>query len=134
MTKQKNDCTIKIEQGGDIVEWRNDRAIYLQVVELFKREVILGKYKPKDKIMSVREYALKLGVNPNTIVKVYDLLAQEGLIEAQSTNGYFITEKKEILERLKPEFAATYCQEFFTQMLSIGYSKKEAIALLKEDE
>ncbi|MDE7264105.1 MAG: GntR family transcriptional regulator [Anaeroplasmataceae bacterium] len=116
------------------MEWRNDKAIYLQVIELFKRDIILGKYKPKDKILSVRDYAFKLGVNPNTIVKVYDLLAQEGFIEAQSTNGYYITEKKEILERLKPEFATTYCQEFLAQMASIGYSKKDAIELLKEDE
>ena len=33
---------------------------------------------PNGKILSVREYALKLNVNPNTIVKAYDILAQEG--------------------------------------------------------
>lgn len=78
------------------MEWRNDRAIYLQVIDLFKKDVITGVYRPKDKILSVREYAIKLGVNPNTIVKVYDLLTQEGLIEVQSTNGYFVTENEEI--------------------------------------
>ena len=116
------------------MEWRHDKAIYLQVIELFKRDIILGKYKPKDKIASVREFAVQLGVNPNTIVKVYDILTEEGLIEAQSTNGYFITDKEEILNQLKPEFAKTYCQEFLSQMKSIGYQKKEAIELLKKEE
>ncbi|MDE5546825.1 MAG: GntR family transcriptional regulator [Anaeroplasmataceae bacterium] len=116
------------------MEWRNDKAIYLQVIELFKRDIILGKYKPKDKIASVREYAVKLGVNPNTIVKVYDILTEEGLIEAQSTHGYFITEREEILNQLKPEFAKAYCKEFLSQMNSIGYLKKEAIELLKKEE
>ncbi|MDE7161787.1 MAG: GntR family transcriptional regulator [Anaeroplasmataceae bacterium] len=116
------------------MEWRNDKAIYLQVIELFKRDIILGKFKPKDKILSVREYALKLGINPNTIVKVYDLLAQEGLIEAQSTNGYFITENEEVLNSLKPELAKGYCKDFMTQMLSIGYSKDEVIKVLKESD
>ncbi|MDE6241040.1 MAG: GntR family transcriptional regulator [Anaeroplasmataceae bacterium] len=116
------------------MEWRNDKAIYLQVIELFKRDIILGKYKPKDKISSVREYAIKLGINPNTIVKVYDILTEEGLIEAQSTNGYFITDKEEILNRLKPEFAKAYCKEFLSQMKSIGYLKKEAIELLNKEE
>lgn len=134
LTKIRNCCTIQAEQRGDTVEWRNDKAIYLQVIELFKREIILGKYKPKDKIASVREYAFQLGVNPNTIVKVYDILTEEGLIEAQSTNGYFITDKEEILNRLKPEFAKSYCREFLTQMESIGYLKKEAIELLKKEE
>ena len=115
-----------------MVEWRKDRAIYLQVIDLFKRDIILGIYKPKDKILSVREYALRLGVNPNTIVKVYDMLCDEGLIEAQSTNGYFITENKEILGKLKPDFAQQYCVDFLEQMKSIGYSKEEAIVLLKE--
>ncbi|MDE5856437.1 MAG: GntR family transcriptional regulator [Anaeroplasmataceae bacterium] len=116
------------------MEWRNDKAIYLQVIELFKRDIILGKYRPKDKIASVREYAFQLGVNPNTIVKVYDILTEDGLIEAQSTNGYFITGKEEIINQLKPEFAKTYCREFISQMKNIGYSKKEAIELLKKEE
>lgn len=116
------------------MEWRNDRAIYLQVIELFKREIILGKYNPKEKIPSVREYALTLGVNPNTIVKVYDVLVSEGLIEAQSTNGYFITENQDVLKKLKPEFAKTYCKDFIQQMLNIGYTKKESIELLKKEE
>ncbi len=117
-----------------MVEWKNDIAIYLQVVDLFKKEVILGKYMPNDKILSVREYALKLNVNPNTIVKAYDILAQEGLIEPRSTNGYFITENKEILSKLKPSFATTYCREFLEHMKSIGYSKAEAVLMLKESE
>lgn len=115
------------------MEWRNDRAIYLQVIDLFKKDVITGVYRPKDKILSVREYAIKLGVNTNTIVKVYDLLTQEGLIEVQSTNGYFVTENEEILGMLKPSFAHTYCKDFIHLMQSIGISKEEAIELLKEE-
>ncbi len=114
------------------MEWRNDRAIYLQVIDLFKRDIILGIYKPKDKILSVREYAFKLGINPNTVVKVYDILVKEGLIEPQSTNGYFITENNEILSKLRPTFAQQYCVEFLEQMKSIGYSKEEALEVLKE--
>lgn len=116
------------------MEWRNDKAIYLQVIELFKKEIILGKYKPKDKIASVREYAVQLKVNPNTIVKVYDVLTREGFIEAQSTNGYFITDKEEVLNQLKPEFAKNYCKEFLSQMKGIGYSKEEAIDILNKEE
>ena len=67
------------------------------------------------------------------LVKVYDLLTQEGLIEAQSTNGYFVTENEEILGMLKPSFAHTYCKDFIHLMQSIGISKEEAIELLKEE-
>lgn len=116
------------------MEWKNDQPIYLQVIELFKKEIILGEFKPKEKIPSVREYAQQLGINPNTVVKVYDMLTNEGLIEAQSTNGYYITENLEILNRLKPDFASMYCKGFISQMQGIGYTIKEAIELLKEEE
>ncbi len=116
------------------MEWQNNKAIYLQVIELFKRDVILGKYKPKDKIPSVREYAFQLGINPNTIVKVYDILSKEGFIESQSTNGFFITENEELLKKLKPELANKYCEDFINQMKNIGYTKEEVIRLLEESE
>ncbi len=115
------------------MEWKKDRAIFLQAIELFKKQVILGEYKPGDKILSVREYGLKLGLNPNTVVKVYDMLSKEGLIVAKSTSGYFLTEEEDVLRQLKPEFANRYKEEYLTQMSLIGYTKEEAIDLLKEE-
>ena len=70
------------------MDWRNDKAIFLQAIELFKKNVVNGVYKPGTKIPSVREYALILGINPNTVVKVYEILTNEGLIEARGTTGY----------------------------------------------
>lgn len=116
------------------MEWRNDKAIYLQVVEWFKHNVILGMYAPGDKIPSVRELALKLEINPNTVVKVYDILNSEGLIEAKRTNGYFLTDDLEILERLKPFFAKEYIVQYLNNMKQIGYTKEQAINLLKESK
>lgn len=115
------------------MEWKKDRAIFLQVIELFKKQIILGEYKPGDKILSVREYGLKLGLNPNTVVKVYDMLSKEGLIVAKSTSGYYLTEEEDVLKQLKPEFANRYKEEYLTQMSLIGYTKEEAIHLLKEE-
>lgn len=114
--------------------WNNDKAIFLQVVEYFKRQVILKEYIPGGKITSVREYALQLGINPNTVVKAYDILQEEGLIEAKSTNGYFLTSNESILGELKPNFAKIYQQQYLNSMEQIGYSRQEAMQMLKEEE
>lgn len=119
--------------GGDDVEWKNDRAIFLQVIDLFKKQVIMGEYQPGGKVLSVREYGMKLGINPNTVVKVYEILTNEGLIIAKSTSGYYLTTDISIIDRLKPEFAKQYQLEYLEQMSGIGYSKEEAICLLKEE-
>ncbi|MDE5565680.1 MAG: GntR family transcriptional regulator [Anaeroplasmataceae bacterium] len=115
------------------MEWKNDRAIFLQVIDLFKKDIIRGVYGPGEKIMSVREYGLKLNINPNTVVKVYDVLTNEGLIVAKSTSGYFLTSDQKILDALKPEFAKQYKMEFLEQMSDLGYSKEESIQFLKEE-
>lgn len=116
------------------LDWRNDRAIFLQVIDLFKKDVVNGVYKPNGKIPSVREYALKLGINPNTVVKVYDILNAEGLIEARGTTGYFLTGNLEMIAKIKPEFLRQYCRDFLDSMADLGYSKEEVVNLLKESD
>ncbi len=116
------------------VQWKNDRAIFLQVVEYFKHQVILNNYLPGSKIASVREYALSLEINPNTVVKAYDILANQGIIEVRSTNGYFLTTDENILKKLKPSFAKEYQKTYLNSMKEIGYSKQEAIKMLEEEE
>lgn len=93
----------------------------------------MGEYQPGGKVLSVREYGMKLGINPNTVVKVYEILTNEGLIIAKSTSGYYLTTDISIIDRLKPEFAKQYQLEYLEQMSGIGYSKEEAIRLLKEE-
>lgn len=116
------------------MDWRNDKAIFLQVIELFKKNVVNGIYKPGSKIPSVREYALILGINPNTVVKVYDILTKEGLIEAKGTTGYFLTSNQEYLASIKPEIVKQSCEDFLKQMNDLGFTKQEIIELLKESD
>ncbi len=116
------------------MEWKRDKAIYLQVMDLFKAGLIKGKYHSNDKIPSVREYALELNINPNTIAKVYDLLSAEGWIEARSTNGYFICASQQMIKDLKQTTAKAYFNDFINQMELCGFTKKEIIDFLKESE
>ncbi len=68
--------------------------IYLQIVYQVKRAAASGLLKPEDQMPSVRELAVDLTVNPNTIVKAYQELEREGIIRTVRGVGTFIAEKE----------------------------------------
>ena len=62
------------------VTFNNDKAIYVQMADRLCDEIIAGKYNADDRIPSVREYSVLLGVNTNTAVKAYETLARDEVI------------------------------------------------------
>ena len=84
--------------------------IYLQIVDGMKREILTGIFGPDDRLPSIRDLAVDLKVNPNTIAKAYQELETLGVIYFRRGQGAFVaprTEedrmaeaKKEIMGRL----------------------------------
>jgi DNA-binding transcriptional regulator YhcF (GntR family) len=97
----------------------NDKAIYIQMADRLCDEMLAGTYKDDDRIPSVREYAVMLEVNANTVVKAYDELSRANIIYNKRGLGYFVTPgaKKQILKERKQEFMKERLPELFRQML-----------------
>ena len=55
--------------------------IYLQIVEQVKQAVTGGVLRTGQRLPATRDLAIELAVNPNTVVKAYQTLEREGLIE-----------------------------------------------------
>ena len=83
---------------GDIVEYifDNERPIYLQLVEMYKIEIVSGKLEAGEKLPSVRELALQTKVNPNTMQKAINELEELNLIYTERTNGKYVTTNKKL--------------------------------------
>ena len=96
----------------------NDKAIYIQMADRLCDEILAGTYKDDDRIPSVREYAVMLEVNANTVVKAYDELSRANIIYNKRGLGYFVTPgaKKQILKERKKEFMKERLPELFRQM------------------
>ena len=96
----------------------NEKAIFLQMADRLCDEILAGTYKADDRIPSVREYAVMLGVNTNTAVKTYELLAREGVIYNKRGMGYYVSPdaRQQILERRRAEFREQTLPELFRQM------------------
>ena len=79
--------------------------IYKQLLEQLTEKIIIGTYEPGSKLPSVREFALKCKVNPNTIKKELTSLEEEKLIFTERTNGKNVTNDTKLIEKIKKELA-----------------------------
>jgi len=73
--------------------------IYRQILDQIRYQIAGRVLKPGDRLPSVRELAKQLAANQNTILKVYDQLAAEGLIERKQGDGTFVGKPGPTLKR-----------------------------------
>ena len=110
----------------------NDKPIYSQIVEQIKKQIVSGKLKPGDKLLTVRELASEAEVNPNTVQRALAELEQTGLIYSQRTSGRFITDDTALIRTMREEFAGEKIREFLESMKQMGYSKEETADLIRD--
>jgi GntR family transcriptional regulator len=74
------------------MEFKENPAIYIQIAEYVCEQILLKQWKLGDRIVSIRELAIQMEVNPNTVQRAYDLLQQQYIITNKRGIGYFIEE------------------------------------------
>ncbi len=91
------------------INTRSGVPIYLQLLQQLEKGIAGGILKPGDRLPTVREVALKLTVNPNTVARAYRELEYRGLIESVQGRGTFVSntvttskeeEREEIINNL----------------------------------
>lgn len=113
-------------------EFDTERPIYSQMADLITKEIVSGKLRPGQKIPSVREYALLMKANPNTVCKALDLLENAKLIYTERTNGKFVTNDLELINSKKKEILSTQIDSFMDDINQMGISKEEILKMLME--
>jgi GntR family transcriptional regulator len=71
------------------MDFKENPAIYIQIAEYVCEQILLKKWKLGDKITSIRDLAIQMEVNPNTVQRAYDLLQQQNIITNKRGIGYF---------------------------------------------
>lgn len=111
-------------------ELKNDRPIYLQLMEHINYSIISGEYGPGTKLPSVRDLATEASVNPNTMQKALSELERGGLIFTNRTSGRFITEDTKMIETMRFNLAKQQLQIFLEQLKKLGFSEEETKSFL----
>ncbi|SDT33890.1 transcriptional regulator, GntR family [Mucilaginibacter mallensis] len=73
------------------MEFRDNEAIYLQIAAYVSENILLGKWQAEQKIPSVRDMAIELEVNPNTVMRAYELLQTMEVIYNKRGLGVFVS-------------------------------------------
>lgn len=110
----------------------NQRPIYIQLVEMIRIDIVSGKFKKGQRLPSVRELALLMKVNPNTMQKALAELENENLIYTERTNGKYVTDDDKLIEKAKKELAKEMVNNYLNSMKSIGINYDSAVKCLQE--
>lgn len=86
-----------------ILDYKDARPIYEQVVEKFKLLILKGVLQKDEQMPSVRSLAVELSINPNTIQKAYSELERQGYIYTVKGRGNFVTDSANLLNARREE-------------------------------
>jgi len=106
--------------------------IYTQIVDGVKREIFSGSLVPGDRIPPVRELAMELGVNPNTLQRAMVELEREGLLFAERTSGRFVTTDGELIAKLRQDLVSALVKEFLQEMHALGCTSEEVEKMIAQ--
>lgn len=121
---------MRIEKGKyfDIkVEVKSALPVYEQVKRALKIAILSGWLEEGDQLMSIRELALKLQINPNTIIKVYYQLEMEGFVVSRPGAGYFVKLDSKKLQKEREELFKKATDEYISKITDMGYSWADII-------
>jgi GntR family transcriptional regulator len=119
------------------MEFHKKEAIFLQIVEMICEKILTKVWAEGDKIPSVRELAVSIEVNPNTVMRSYAYLQEKKIIQNQRGIGYFVAEHAydDTLALMKSNFIRNDLPLFFKtiKLLDIGFDELvERFKLFKE--
>ena len=116
------------------MEFREKQAIYLQIAEYVCEQILLNKWHLGDKILSIRDLAIAMEVNPNTVQRAYDLLQQREIITNKRGIGYFT--EGDALERIltfrREQFIQNELPVFFRNLYLLKMNFKEVKQLYEQ--
>ncbi len=114
------------------MKFNNHVPIYLQIIDLIKKDIILGSKVPGEKLPSVRELAIEMKVNPNTVQKTYQEMERKELAFSKRGIGTFIIDRKSLVPELMAEMSTSIIDDFISKMHDIGYSNDEIIKQIED--
>jgi DNA-binding transcriptional regulator YhcF (GntR family) len=110
-----------------------NRPIYIQICDGIIERIVRNDLKKGSQLESVRDLAVSLNVNINTVRKAYNTLEDKNIIYKKRGIGTFITEDGLLIENLRRELSQRVIKDFLEKMHAIGYTDEEIINTLGED-
>jgi len=106
---------------------------YRQVIDQVRSAIATGRLEAGDRLPTVRQLAVDLSINPNTVSRAYTELELTGPVETQMGSGTFVGQRsveQDDVERRR--MLDQICQEFLSRASSHGFSLDDILANLEQ--
>lgn len=109
------------------MQFGRERPIFLQIASHMEERVLSGELPPEERVPAVRDVAVALEVNPNTVVRAFSALEQAGVIFKKRGLGYFVAPdaRARIIEARRAAFVARDLPGFVRAMILLGIGPEE---------
>ena len=109
------------------MQFRESIAIYLQIADYICERILLKQWNAGERIPAVRELAVQLEVNPNTVMRTYEFLQGQNIIYNQRGIGYFVGPDaiNNAAQYRKTEFIEKVLPNIFRNMHMLGMDMDE---------
>jgi DNA-binding transcriptional regulator YhcF (GntR family) len=100
------------------MEFDQPKGIYQQIADQIRERILDGEWSSGERIPSIRDFAVSVGVNPNTVTKSYQSLLDRSIIENQRGLGYFVAAdaRQKILDEIRTVFVEEELPRVFRTM------------------
>lgn len=119
------------------IHFTGTKPIFEEIVEQIKLYIDMGVLKPQEKLPSVRELALSLTINPNTVMRAYLALTEMGYLVSLPKKGIYVAPKENRKKEEEVDLLSSYVEKTLTELLAsgIGISQiEDALQKLKKGE
>lgn len=112
------------------MEFDHNIPIYVQVIDMIKKDIIQGKLPMGAKLPSTRELAVQYHINPNTAGRIYKEMEMQNMCYTKRGLGTFVTEDAKVFAEIRQSMAENLVNGFVKEMRDLGYSKEDLIAVI----
>lgn len=109
------------------MEFDDKVPIYYQIKTVIYDQIIAGQLAPGDKLPAIRQLAVSLTVNVNTVQRALREMIDEGVVVSQRGRGNFVTSNAEIVEQLKQELIDRYLKQLYDQLHRLNISDEQIV-------
>ena len=116
------------------MQFTESQAIYLQIAKIMEEKILRKEWVAEERIPSVRDLAVAMEVNPNTVVRTYETLQLKEIIYNKRGVGYFVSDKacSIIKKDWKKNFKEQDLPEFFKNISLLDFSIDEIKILYEQ--
>ena len=113
-------------------QFQSTQPIYLQIMEMIKKEIVTEKLLPQQQLPTVRDLALQYQVNPNTVQRALSELERLSLVKSDRTVGRFVSDDLDLIQSLKQQMIMEKVETFVDEIEQLKVSKDESINYINQ--